>query len=95
MLFALRCRDKAGHLEMRKANRAAHLDYLGRHAEAIRLAGPLLDDGLSAPIGSLIVIDLPDLAAARAFADGDPYAQAGVFEAVDIAPFRQVLPPAD
>ena len=93
MLFVLTCRDRPGHLEVRKANRAAHLDYLAERAAQIRLAGPLLDPA-DAPAGSLIVIEVADRAAAEAFAAGDPYAKAGLFASVDIDPFRQVVPAA-
>ncbi len=92
MLFALTCRDKPGFLEVRKANRTAHLDYLAQQGPMIRLAGPLLDDAGAAPAGSLIILDVPDRAAAEAFAAGDPYARAGLFASVAIDPFRQVLP---
>jgi hypothetical protein len=94
MLFALVCRDKPGHGEVRKANRADHLDYLGAQGAAIRLAGPLLDTAGEQPVGSLIVLDVADRAAAEAFAKGDPYAAAGLFDSVEITPFRQVIPPA-
>ena len=94
MLFTLTCRDKPGHLEVRKANRAAHLDYLAEQGSVIRLAGPFLDDAGEAPIGSLIIVEVADRAAAEAFAAADPYAQAGLFASVTIDRFRQILPAA-
>ena len=42
--------------------------------------------------GSLIVAEFEHLAAARAWADADPYVEAGVYARVDVRPFRQVLP---
>ncbi len=43
MLFALICDDRPGGLDIRKANRAAHLDYL-KETGVVTQAGPLLDD---------------------------------------------------
>ena len=51
------------------------------------VGGALMDpEGKAA--GTMIVIDLPDRAAAEAFAAGDPYAKAGLFESTIIRPFR-------
>ncbi len=41
--------------------------------------------------GSLLVIDAPDLEAAKKFAAGDPYVKAGLFERVKIRPWRKVI----
>ncbi len=89
MLIALICRDKAGALPVRQAHRAAHLAYLRASAPQVALAGPLLDDGQMA--GSLIVLDVPDMAAARAWAAADPYAQAGLFASVTLHEWKRVI----
>ncbi len=91
-MFAVECRDKKGALQVRLDNRAAHLDFLGQHAQKVILAGPLLTDDHQTPIGSLLVLDFDDRAALDAFLAQDPYAQAGLFERVDVLPFRKVLP---
>jgi uncharacterized protein YciI len=39
-----------------------------------------------------MVMDFPDKRSAEAFAEGDPYAEAGLFGQVSIRPFRKVLP---
>jgi uncharacterized protein len=92
-LFVLHCHDKPGALELRLGNRPAHLAYLRGLDAQLRLAGPLLDAGGS-PIGSLLIVDVADLAAAQAIASGDPYVHAGLFQSVEIHAFRQVLPDA-
>jgi uncharacterized protein YciI len=43
-------------------------------------------------VGSLLIVDMPDKAAVEAFVRDDPYFKAGLFEAVLIRPFKQVLP---
>lgn len=92
MLFAITCLDKPGHLEVRLANRAAHLDYARPNADKMLAGGPLLaDDGVTM-VGSLILIELPDRAAAEAMMADDPYVRAGLFQSVEIRPYKKVLP---
>lgn len=87
-LFAVICKDKPGALETRKANRDAHLAYL--NATSVVQAGPFLDD-TGMMCGSLLVLDLPDMAAARDWADNDPYAKADLFASVDIQHWNKVI----
>jgi len=69
------------------ATREAHIAYVREQGETIRLAGPYLDDK-GDMCGSLLVIEVADLAAAQAFSAADPYAKAGLFERVEVRPFR-------
>ncbi len=89
MLFALINTDRPASLDLRMATRPAHLDFLASQESVIMSGGALLDaDGK--PSGSLLVIDVPDRAAAEAFAAADPYTKAGLFEGTVVRPFRQV-----
>jgi uncharacterized protein YciI len=88
-LFALICTDGPGRLELRKANREAHLAYLRETGVAV-MAGPFLDDA-GGMRGSLVVIDVPGRAEAEAWAAGDPYARAGVFADVRIEEWKKVI----
>lgn len=89
MLFVLICHDKPGALQVRMDNRPAHLAYI-EATRVVSLAGPFVDDeGKST--GSLIVLDVADKAAAEAWAAGDPYAKAGLFESVSVQGWRKVV----
>lgn len=88
-LFALICTDRPGGLETRKATRAAHLEHV-RTSGVVVLAGPLLD-AAGEMAGSLVVLDVPDRAAAEAWAAADPYAQAGLFSEVRLQEWRKVV----
>jgi uncharacterized protein YciI len=88
--FVLVCVDKPGALDLRLAVRDAHLAYLSAQDGAVRLAGPFLD-GEGKPVGSMLIVEASDLAAARAFAEADPYALAGLFERVDIRAWRPTI----
>jgi len=92
MLYALICKDKPGHLDMRLAARPDHVAFLNalNAAGELKFAGPFLDaDGK--PCGSLVVIAAADMEAAKATAQSDPYAKAGLFAAVDIQPWNWVF----
>ena len=92
MLFAFLCKDKPGHLNVRMETRPTHLEHLSRlDAEGtLKMAGPFLD-AEGKPNGSLVIVSAENLEAARAIADSDPYAKAGLFESVDIKPFNWVF----
>jgi uncharacterized protein len=91
MLFLLRCTDKPDARELRAATRPSHLAYLEERAGMVKLGGPWLDPADGGPLGSLLVIEAESLEAAHAFAAADPYAEAGLFADVQIAPWRLVV----
>jgi len=84
--FVLMCFDKPDSLALRMANREAHFAY-ATTSGAVRLGGPFLNDA-GDMAGSLIIIEVADLAAARARHEADPYKLAGLFERVEIQPWR-------
>lgn len=89
MLVALICTDKPNHLGVRKANREAHVAYLKSNDSVVQ-AGPFLN-GEGEMSGSLIVLDVEDMAAAEAFAANDPYAKAGLFSDVRLEHWNKVI----
>ncbi|KGM47128.1 YciI family protein [Pseudooceanicola atlanticus] len=89
MLFALMAHDKPGALDIRKANRDAHLAYIDETG-VVTQAGPLLDAN-GDMCGSLVILDVADAAAAQGWADNDPYAKAGLFADVTLTPWKKVI----
>jgi len=89
MLIALIARDKAGALQIRLDTRADHVAYL-KSSEAVTQAGPLLDQS-GEMCGSLIVLDVPDMATAEAWAAADPYKHAGLFASVELIVWNKVI----
>jgi len=90
VLFVITAFDRPGALELRMTVRPAHLRYLEERATQIRIGGPLLNEN-EQPMGSLLIIEAADRAAAEAFAAGDPYRTEGVFEKVEIRPWHAAL----
>ena len=89
MRVTLICQDKPGALETRLANREAHLAHIAASG-VVEMAGPFLDEA-GAMTGSLIILSVASLDEARAWAAADPYAKAGLFQAVDIREWKKVI----
>lgn len=86
-LFVIHWLDKPDGLPVRLATRQAHFDYIAAHPGVLKLGGPFLDaEGNMA--GSLLIVELPDLAAAEAFAEADPYNTAGLYERREVRPWK-------
>lgn len=99
MLYAIISEDRSGSLSLRLEARPAHLARLQVLQDEGRLilAGPCPaidspDPGPAGFTGSLVVGEFPSLEAAQAWADQDPYVDAGVYQAVTVKPFRRVFP---
>lgn len=89
MLFVIIGHDGPNGAALRPTVRPRHLAYVGPVAASGKMiiGGPFTDGS-----GSLIIVDLENEAAALEFASNDPYARDGVFERVEVKPFRKVLP---
>jgi len=99
MWYAIEGHDGAGVLERRMQARPQHLARLTalREEGRLLLAGPCPaidaeDPGPAGFSGSIVVAEFVSLAEARAWAEADPYVAAGVYERVDVRPFKPVLP---
>lgn len=99
MLYAILSEDVPDSTSLRADARAAHLARLEQLQEEGRLilAGPhpavdAVDPGDAGFTGSLVVAEFESLEAAQAWADADPYVDAGVYCRVEVKPFKRVLP---
>lgn len=101
MWFAILAEDHPDTLDQRMAARGAHLARLTALQDEGRmlLAGPFPaieseNPGPAGFTGSLIIAEFPSQADAEAWAEADPYVEAGVYAGVSIKPFRKTLPAA-
>lgn len=99
MLYSIFAYDVKNSLALRASAREGHIQRL----KALETAGKLVLAGPNPAIdsnepgeagftGSLIVAEFDSLEAAQTWADADPYIAAGVYEKVDVKPFKKVLP---
>lgn len=99
MWYAIISEDIQNSLPLRKEARPAHLGRLEQLKNEGRLlvAGPHPaidneDPGEAGFTGSLVVAEFASLEDAQAWADTDPYVDAGVYAKVLVKPFKKVLP---
>jgi len=99
MFYAIISEDVENSLEKRLAARPDHLARLNQLNEEGRLliAGPhpaidSEDPGEAGFSGSLVVAEFNSLEDAQAWADKDPYIDAGVYAKVVVKPYKKVLP---
>lgn len=99
MFYAIIAEDAPDSLDRRLRARPEHL----RRLQALQDEGRLLlagphpavdseDPGPAGFTGSLIVADFRSLDDAQEWADGDPYAAAGVYANIVVKPFKRVFP---
>ncbi len=91
MLYVIIGWDAPDSKEKRPAARPAHLTHWNDwdRAGRILIAGPLTDLA-----GSLFIVDAESQEEVERKAAADPYAAAGVFQRIEVHPFRKVLPTA-
>jgi len=99
MWYAIISEDVENSLSKRATARPAHLGRICtlRDEGRLLLAGPhpavdSEEPGEAGFTGSLIVAEFACLEDAQAWADSDPYLEAGVYKKVCVKPFKKVLP---
>jgi uncharacterized protein len=84
-------RDRPGSVTLREELREQHWSYMDQYQAQMIARGPTLADDGDTPTGSVHILDLPDPAAARAFAFAEPGYQAGVYRDVLLRRWRNLL----
>ncbi len=99
MLYAIMSKDIENSLPLRKKARPNHLARLEQLQNEGRLiiAGPhpaidSNDPGKAGFTGSLIIAEFTSLTDATDWANADPYLSAGVYQHVDVRPFKKIFP---
>ncbi|MGW3308604.1 YciI family protein [Streptomyces sp. NPDC001073] len=91
MEFLCYHRDRPGSLALRDELIEEHWSYMDRYAKEMIARGPTLAADGDTATGSVHILDLPDPAAARAFAFDEPNYQAGVYRDVLLRRWRNTL----
>jgi len=92
-LFVFIGHDGPDGAERRNANRKRHVANLEKlfAAGTLVYGGPIRDED-NRSVGAVLILDAPDLAAARAVIEADPYFAGGVFERFELSPFVRAFP---
>jgi uncharacterized protein YciI len=80
--------DKPEGPKIRTANQGVQEAYLDQHKTSIMCRGPMLADDGAAPAGSVILMDIPDMAAGRARLGNMPFFKAGCYQDVTFHRWR-------
>ena len=80
--------DRTDTDELRNQIRQTHEDYQASVSDLYITRGPLLTDEGGQQVGSLMIIDVPDLAGAKKFWAGEPFNTAGLFEHTEFYGWR-------
>jgi uncharacterized protein YciI len=91
MLFVIICHDKPGYGDVRHRTRERHFAFLQSTEGVVKVGGPLLAEDGETMIGSMLIIEAADQKAAETWASEDPYRKAGLFESVEIRPWKWVV----
>ncbi|MGW6010072.1 YciI family protein [Streptomyces sp. NPDC055210] len=91
MEYFFYCRDRPGSMPLRWELNEAHWAFMDRYAEEMIARGPTLGADGETATGSMHIVDLPDAAAAHAFAFDEPNYKAGVYEDVLIRRWKNTL----
>ena len=99
MWYVINGTDTEDSLERRLTVRAAHVARLQQlqNEGRLLLAGPYPavdsnDPGPAGFTGSLIIAEFESMEEAQAWANADPYVEAGVYAHISVKPFRKTLP---
>ena len=99
MWYSIYATDFKNSLDKRLVNRPQHLKRLKllQNEGRLLLAGPLpaidsIDPGPNGFSGSLIVGEFDSLIDAKNWANNDPFVQCGVYEKIEVKPFKKSLP---
>jgi len=95
MYFAVYATDRPNSLLLRLQTRPSHRDYMRdmtAHPEvAVLRGGPTLAADGETMNGTLLIVEAPTLAAAEAFAAGDPYQKANLFTSAYVRPWAWTI----
>lgn len=98
MYYLILAKDVANSLAHRKKARSEHLARLEALREEGRLltAGPMPavdseDPGEAGFTGSVIIAEFDSLDEARTWAEADPFVSSGVYESVEVAPYKKTF----
>ena len=91
MLYAVLFTDDDAHADARRRLMPAHLDFLEKHRNRIRAAGPLRDTADGTPAGGLWLVEADTLEAVVALYHEDPFWPTGLRKSVRVLEWKQVF----
>lgn len=92
MLFSILIFDEPDSAALRDIHRKAHLAYLKERDAQTLFAGPITTDDESADLGSLRLVEFPDVAAVETHIANEPYVTGGIQKRWIVRRWRASVP---
>jgi uncharacterized protein YciI len=89
MLYIIYQEDRPDGAAIRAAARDEHFAYLDQHEDILVLGGALMAEDGATRTGSVLIVNVPTMAAAEAFSENEPFRKAGLFSSVKISRMRR------
>ena len=89
MLYVIYQEDGPESKAIRATTKDAHLAYLDKHEHILVLGGAMLAEDGATRIGSVLILNVANLAAAEQFSQNEPFRKAGLFKSVKITRMRR------
>ena len=91
MLYFVYLEDIEDNAHIREPLLGEHMKHIGAYIERIKLAGPLMRADGSRQAGGVLLVEAATEQEVRAMVEADPYFKAGLWPAVRIHPFREII----
>jgi hypothetical protein len=89
-MFVMAGLDGPKGLDIRKATRPAHIDWIKSLGARVKLGGPIFQPDGATPMGSIIFLEAASLEEAQRVYAEDPYRKANLWDRIDIGGFMVV-----
>jgi hypothetical protein len=86
--YLIQAMDKANSSAIRDKLRSKHIAYQASVEHIYITRGPLLSDENNDEIGSLMIIDVPDLITAKIFIENEPFVKGNLFSNIELYGWR-------
>jgi len=91
MLYFVYLEDIADNAGIRAELLDQHMQHIGAFTDRIKLGGPVMRADGEAQAGGILVLEADSEAAVRDMINADPYFKAGLWQAIKIHPFKEIL----
>lgn len=89
MLYIIYQEDGPNGAALRALHRDTHFAYLEKHKDILLLGGAMIAEDGATRTGSVLILNVPNRAAAESFSANEPLRSAGVFSSVKISRMRR------
>lgn len=91
MLFAVLFADRPDQGALRAEHLQAHIDWVAKHQDTVRIAGSLREEPGQTPKGGLWIVEAPSKDSVHQLMQSDPFWTSGLRESVQVLHWSKAL----